>query len=313
MKIGNLVHVSIMLLAMLALLGLIGWIVAGRDGVLIAVGFGSVISIFGRGASTGWMLKAIGAVKLTRVSAPGLYAILEELSQRAGLNHAPDIYLLDSEAMLGFSAGSDEEDAAIVFTVPLVQSLSAKEIAGVLAHEISHIHGGDLVVMGMADMVTRMTRTLSLFGIILMLLNVPLALSIDGGRALPWAALLLLVAAPMVNFTLQMALSRSREFEADVGAVDISGDPHALAHALEKLELQQKGFFQALFIPRQPGDEPSLLRSHPITEERVKRILQHSPAMAPLPARLVGTHHGFPADWPGEFVKPVRWLMRWWR
>lgn len=313
MKLGNLIHVTMMLMAMIGLLGLIGWILAGRDGVLIAAGFGTAFSVFGRGASTAWMLKAIGAVKLTPDDAPGLYAILEELSSRAGLARMPDIYLLDSEAMLGFSAGSDEDNAAIVFTGPLVQNLSAKEIAGVLAHEISHIHGGDLVVMGMADMVTRMTRTLSMLGVLLVLFNVPLAFSADGGRALPWAALLLLISAPMVNFMMQMALSRTREFEADIGAVDISGDPQALAQALEKLEMQQSGFFQSLFMPRKPGMEPSLLRSHPMTEERVKRIMTQSPAMAPLPAHLVGTHHGFPAGWPGEFAVPIRWLMRWWR
>lgn len=313
MKLGNLIHVTMMLMAMIGLLGLIGWILAGRDGVLIAVGFGTAFSVFGRGASTAWMLKAIGAVKLTPADAPGLYAILEELSNRAGLARMPDIYLLDSEVMLGFSAGSDEDDAAVVVTGPLVQNLSAKEVAGVLAHEISHIHGGDLVVMGMADMVTRMTRTLSMLGLLLVLFNVPLAFSAEGGRALPWAALLLLIAAPMVNFMMQMALSRTREFEADIGAVDISGDPQALAQALEKLEQQQTGLFQALFMPRQPGAEPSMLRSHPITQERVKRIMSQSPAMAPLPAHLVGTHHGFPAGWPGEFAVPIRWLMRWWR
>lgn len=313
MKLGNLIHVVLMLMAMIGLLGLIGWILAGRDGVLIATGFGTAFAVFGRGASTAWMLKAIGAVKLTPIDAPGLYAISQELSRRAGLARMPDIYLLDSEAMLGFSAGSDADNAAIVFTGPLVQNLSAKEIAGVLAHEISHIHGGDLVVMGMADMVTRMTRTLSMLGLFLVLFNVPLAFSAEGGRALPWGALLLLISAPMVNFLIQMALSRTREFEADIGAVDISGDPHALAQALEKLERQQTGLFQAIFLPRQPGTEPSMLRSHPITQERVKRIMAQSPAMTPLPAHLVGTHHGFPAGWPGEFAVPIRWLMRWWR
>ena len=313
MKLGNLIHITLMLTAMIALLGLIGWILAGRDGLLITAGFGAAFTMFGRGASKDWMLKAIGAVKLDPADAPGLFAILQELARRAGLVRSPDIYLLDSGLMLGFSAGTNERDAAIVLTGPLVQNLSAREIAGVLAHEVSHIHGGDLVVMGMADLVTRMTRTLSLLGVFLVILNVPLALSEDGGRHLPWVALLLLISAPMVNFMMQMALSRAREFEADVGAVNICGDPRALALALEKLELQQTGIFSAIFMPRQPGTEPSLLRSHPVTKERVKRILSQSPAMAPLPEHLVGADHGFPPGWPGEFTVPIRWLMRWWR
>lgn len=312
MKRGNLIHVTLMLIAMLSLLGLIGWILAGRDGLLITAGFGAVFTIFGRRASKSWMLKAIGAVRVGPDDAPGLYAILRELSGRAGLVRYPAIYLLDAEMMMGFSAGANEDDAAIVLTAPLVQSLDAREIAGVLAHEVSHIHGGDLVVMGMADLVTRMTRTLSMLGLILVIFNVPLAMSTEGGRHLPWAALLLLIGAPLVNFLMQMALSRSREFDADQAAVDICGDPEALAQALEKLELQQTGILRAIFMPHQPGTEPSMLRSHPVTKDRIRRILSQSPAMAPLPKNLIGEHHGFPPDWPGEFTVPIRWLMRWW-
>jgi heat shock protein HtpX len=189
--------------------------------------------------------------------------------------------------------------------------MSAREIAGVLAHEISHIASGDLAVMGMADLITRMTRTLSMVGLVLVLFNIPIAAV--GGDYLPWGALILLVVAPILSFLLQMALSRAREFEADHGAVNISGDPQALAQALEKLEIQQSGFLRHVFLPHQPGTEPSLLRSHPITEERVQRILRQNPEMAPLPAHLIADHHGYPTDWPGPFGMPIRWLLRWWR
>jgi len=307
----NLFHSTAMLLAMLSLVGLIGWILAGRDGVIITVGFGSAFTIFGRGASKNWMLKGIGARRLKPEDAPGLYAILHELCRRAGVENPPDLHLLDAESMFGFSAGADEREASIVLTGPLVQGLTAREIAGVLAHEVSHIHAGDLVVMGMADMITRMTRTLSFLGLLLIILNVPLAVSGDGH--LPWAALLLLAAAPMTNMLLQLSLSRTREFDADAGGVDLSGDPQALADALYKLEIQQRGLWSAMFLPHQPGTEPSMLRSHPVTEERVKRILSQTPACAPLPAELVGENHGFPPGWTGELALPIRWLMRWWR
>ena len=317
MKLGNLTHVSLMLTAMLALIGMVGWILAGREGLLITAGSAAIFTFFGHGASGAWMLKAIGAQKLDLADAPKLFAILQELADRAGLEHLPDIYLMDNTMMLGFSTGSDEENAAIVMTGPLVQNLSAREMAGVLAHEIAHIHGGDLVVMGMADMLTRMTRTLSLLGLLLVIFNVPLALSVEGGRQLPWTALLLLISAPMVNFLIQMALSRTREFEADVTAVNLCGDPPSLAQALEKLEQQQSGMFRTIFMPRRPGTEPSLLRSHPMTEDRVKRILAQSPAFGPLPDSLIGEHHGPLPDWPANELSalkvPVRWLLRWWR
>lgn len=311
MKLGNFIHIAAMLFAMVGLLGVIGWILAGRDGVVITAGMGTAFLMFGRGLSRDWMLKAIGTVPLKREHAPGLYAILDELCRRAGLAHIPELHLLESDIMLGFSAGSSERDAAIVMTEPLVRSLSAREIASVLAHEIAHIHGGDLVVMGMADVVTRMTRTLSLLGLLLVVFNVPLWAG--GQGALPWSALVLLIMAPMVNFLIQMALSRAREFQADQGGVDLCGDPEALARALQKLERQQNGLLRSMFLPHEPGTEPSMLRSHPITAERVEHIMRQTPALGPLPAHLIGADQGFPPEWPGEFSMPVRWLFKWWR
>ncbi|MBL4613369.1 MAG: M48 family metalloprotease [Magnetovibrio sp.] len=311
MNLRNLVQSALMLSAMTALLALIGYVLAGRDGLLITAMFAVSFLTFGRSASRTWMLKAIGAVKLRPNQAPVIHAILAELCRRVGLVRVPDIHLMDSETMFGFSAGNSENDAAIVLTAPLVQGMSAREITGVLAHEISHIVSGDLVVMGMADVITRMTRTLSLLGLFLIMLNIPLAAA--GGEHLPWAALALLVIAPFSSFLMQMALSRSREFEADHRAVDICGDPSALAQALEKLEVQQRGLLRHVYLPHQPGTEPSLLRSHPITKERVRRILSQSPAMSPLPAELISAHHGFPSDWSGTLGVPVKWLLRWWR
>lgn len=307
----NLLQSALMLSGMTALLALIGYILAGRDGLVITAVFALAFMMFGRGASKSWMLKGIGAVKLRPDQAPVIHAIVLELSRRAGLGRVPDIHLLDSEVMLGFSTGSGEDDAAIVLTGPLVQGLSAREIAGVLAHEVSHISSGDLAVMSMADMMTRMTRTLSLLGLFLILLNIPMAVTGEGH--LPWGALLLLVFAPITSFLMQMALSRAREFDADHSAVDICGDPTALARALEKLEFQQNGLLRHVFLPQQPGSEPSLLRSHPITEERVQRILHQKPAMQPLPEELISEQHGYPTDWPGPFGIPIRWLLRWWR
>jgi len=311
MNLRNLLQSTLMLSAMTALLALIGYILAGRDGLVITAVFASFFLTFGRGASKDWMLQAIGAVKLRPDQAPVIHEILNELSRRVGLARAPDVHLMNSNIMMGFSAGHSEDDAAIVLTAPLVQGMSAREIAGVLAHEISHIASGDLAVMGMADLITRMTRTLSMVGLVLVLFNIPIAAA--GGDYLPWGALILLVIAPILSFLLQMALSRAREFEADHGAVDISGDPQALAQALEKLEIQQSGFLRHVFLPHQPGTEPSLLRSHPITEERVQRILRQNPEMEPLPAHLTADHHGYPTDWPGPFGMPIRWLLRWWR
>ncbi|MBF0247588.1 MAG: M48 family metalloprotease [Alphaproteobacteria bacterium] len=307
----NLFQAMVMLMSMSAMLGVVGYILAGRDGLVLVGVMVAFFLLFGRGASKDLMLRALHAVRLEPRDAPILSAILAELAGRAELVRVPDVYVLDSEVMLGFSTGGGEDDAAVVLTAPLIQALNAREIAAVLAHEVSHIAAGDLLVMGMADTITRMTRTLSMVGLILILLNVPLAMA--GKGAIPWGGLLLLVAAPMVNFLLQMALSRAREFVADADAVDISGDPAGLVSALEKLEIHQRGLFRHIFLPHEPGAEPSLLRSHPVTEERIRRILTHSPAMEPLPPSLVGEQHGYPDAWPAPLGLPFRWLIRWWR
>lgn len=313
MKLSNLIHIALMLAAMTALLAMVGYILAGVRGMMIVAGISLAFMVMGRGASKGWMLKAVGAVRLAPDDAPGLFAILHELATRANLEQVPDLYVMDSELMLGFSAGGSEDDASIVLSGPLLQGLSAREVAGVLAHEIAHIHAGDLTVMGIADLLTRLTRTLSLLGLVLVIFNVPLAATVMGGGQLPWSALLLLVATPMVNFMIQMALSRAREFDADANALELCGDPLSLAQALEKLETQQSGALRSMFIPPKPGSVPSLLRSHPVTDERVRRIMAHPLRHPPLSNALVGEHHGFPDQWSVDFTLPIRWLMRWWR
>lgn len=311
MNLKNLLQSILMLTAMTALLALIGYILAGRTGLLSTAVFAVAFLTFGRGASKKWMLKAIGAVPLHPHQAPVIHAILAELCHRVGVARVPDIHLMESRTMFGFSVGNAEHDAAIVLTAPLIQGLSAREIASVLAHEVSHIASGDLAVMGMADVITRTTRTLSMLGLFLVIFNIPLAAA--GGEHLPWGALILLVIAPFSSFLMQMALSRSREFEADHTAVNICGDPCALAAALEKLEVQNRSLLRHVFLPHEPGTEPSLLRSHPITAERIRRILAQSPAMGPLPDELINEHHGFPSDWPGALGVPIKWLLRWWR
>ncbi|PHS76857.1 MAG: peptidase M48 [Rhodospirillaceae bacterium] len=311
MKPHNILPTLALLITMVALLGMIGWILSGASGAFITVGLGTYLAIFARGGSKHLMMRAIGARRLQVEEAPSLYAILDELCRRAGLSRMPDIYLMDASVMMGFSAGSNERGASIVLTGPLVQGLNAREISGVLAHEICHIHAGDLEIMGMADLFTRITRTLSLLGLFLVILNVPLSVSASG--PLPWSALMLLIVAPLVNHLLQQLLSRSREYEADEDGVNICGDPASFASALQKLESPKKKTLRHAYLPHALGMVPSLLRSHPMIQDRVDRILKQSPTFQALPESLVGEAHGFPKGWSKDFSLPVRWLMRWWR
>ncbi|MEG3617986.1 zinc metalloprotease HtpX [Magnetovibrio sp. PR-2] len=311
MKYHNLFQSMFMLFAMTVLLATIGFILAGREGLLIAAFVAATFMMFGRSQSTKWMLHAIGAVKLRPDQAPVLHEILAELSRRAGIERAPTLHLVEASTMLGFSTGTSSHDASIVLSSSLVQRLNAREIASVMAHEISHIASGDLAVMAMADTLTRMTRTLSLLGLFFLIFNVPMAATV--GAQVPWGVVILLASAPLISYVMQMTLSRLREFEADEGAIGLSGDPEGLIGALEKLEIQNTGFLRHAYVPSHPETEPSLLRSHPMTVERVRRIAELEPGVEPLPSTLIGTQHGYPGSQDYGLGVPIRWLLRWWR
>ncbi|MEJ2326689.1 MAG: zinc metalloprotease HtpX, partial [Chromatiaceae bacterium] len=164
------------------------------------------------------------------------------------------------------------QDAAIAVSDGLLRRMELRELTGVLAHEISHVANGDIRVMAFADLVSRVTGMLSLFGQILLLISLPLWLL--SAADIPWLPILLLLFAPTLSALVQLALSRSREYEADRNAAELSGDPEGLASALRKLEYQQAGLWERLFMPTRRIPEPSMLRSHPPTEERVRRLLE---------------------------------------
>jgi heat shock protein HtpX len=162
------------------------------------------------------------------------------------------------------------DDAAILVSDGLLRRLDWRELAAVLAHEIAHIAHDDIRVMALAELVSRITAALSLAGQLLLLLVLPaLVLGMDG---LPWFPILILLAAPTLSALVQLAVSRSREYEADRGAVELSGDPVALASALVKLEQTGSASREQLLLPGRRLPEPSLLRTHPPTAERVERL-----------------------------------------
>ncbi|WP_455386119.1 zinc metalloprotease HtpX, partial [Acidihalobacter prosperus] len=203
-----------------------------------------------------------------------------------------------------FSVGR-RSDAAIGLSDGLLHRLPSRELAGVLAHEISHIRHNDVWVMTLADILGQITRTLSLLGQLLLLLNLPLILLAEAH--VPWSAILLLIAAPWLSILLQLGLSRSREFSADLGAVELTTDPEGLAQALMRLETQQPTPFGQRARMR---SEPSLLRSHPVTEQRIARLheLAHSAPYAD-PDQALSLHPG----WPRSEHRPRRrWFSGFW-
>jgi heat shock protein HtpX len=217
-----------------------------------------------------WVLTAYRARPLSPRDAPALHAMVAELARRAKLSRRPALFWVPSQSLNAFSVGV-QQDSAIAVTDGLIRRLSPREMAGVLAHEISHIAHNDMRLMGLADLVSRMTHLMSLLGALLVLVALPLMLA--GLASVSPLGMLLLMAAPSLSALLQLGLSRVREFDADLGAVRLTGDPEGLALALNKLDPGQGRWWQRVLNPRYRDRQPSLLRSHPHSQERIERLL----------------------------------------
>ena len=283
-RLHNLTQTLLLLAGMAVLLGALGWVIAGGAGVIWTLAVGLIALSFTPRISPWMVLRLYGARELDPHAARGLYQLLGELAQRAGLGSTPRLFYLPTRVVNAFSVGSREQ-AAVVVSDGLLRNLPPRELTAVLAHEVSHIGHNDMRVMTLADLVSRLTGLLSLSGQILLLINLPLLLF--GMETVSWRAVLLLIAAPSISALLQLALSRSREYEADMGAAELTGDPEGLASALQRLEYVSQGWFERVFLPGRRVPEPSLLRTHPPTEERVRRLLSlvtRRPRMAGPPA-----------------------------
>jgi heat shock protein HtpX len=268
-RLTNRLHTVLLLGGMIALLAACGWIVAGPEGGLWALALGGISLAFAPRMSPQMVLGLYGAVPVRPWDLPDVVRVLNELAERAGLPAPPQLYWIPSPTLNAFAMGR-RGDAAIAVTDGMIRTLTLRELSGVLAHEVSHVRNGDLWLMGLADTVSRLTRMMSLFGQILLLFNLPLLLT--GAVTIPWGLILLLVLAPTIGALLQLALSRTREYDADLGGALLTGDPMALAGALRKLERNGRGLWESLLMPGRRDPNPSLLRTHPPTEERIRRL-----------------------------------------
>lgn len=269
----------LLLLAMVGFLALLGGLLAGAIGILILLLVGVVLVLFTPVISPQWIMYLYGAWPLSEAQAPMLYEALRQLAQRAGLTVVPTLYYLPSRIVNAFTAGYGER-ALLAVSDGLLRSLDGREQIAVLAHEISHIRANDMWVMGLADVFSRLTSLCSLFGQILLVINLPLLLMSE--VTINWFAIFVLIFAPGLSALAQLGLSRMREYDADLNAVRLTGDPQGLARALIKIERVQDAWFERLFLPGRRLPEPSLLRTHPATEERVARLLELQPQDEPV-------------------------------
>ncbi|MFQ5534131.1 MAG: zinc metalloprotease HtpX [Sphingomonadales bacterium] len=259
-----------LLLAMALLLGTVGWLLAGAATLVWAAAAGVVVLIVGTAAPTNLVLRFYRAEILHPDLAPRLFPVVAELSRRAGLKTPPRLFLIPGETMQALSLGSSVEPV-IALSNGLLRRLNLSEIAAIIGHEISHIVHNDLGVMALAETMSRLTRVLSLAGLFLVALNLPLIAT--GHEPVSWALILVLVIAPTICTLLQLALSRSREFDADLGAVELTGDPEALASALRHIEGGRRRSWGSMILAGGAIRVPPLLRTHPASHHRISRLL----------------------------------------
>ncbi len=274
---GNWLKTTVLMAAIVALFGAIGSYLGGTNGMIMALIFGGAMNFFAYWFSDKMVLRMYNAREVDEASAPQFYGMVRELAQRAGLP-MPRVYLIDEAQPNAFATGRNPENAAVAATTGILNLLSAREIRGVMAHELAHVRHRDILIS---------TISATMAGAISALANFALFFGgrdSEGRSSNPIAGLLLALLAPLAASLIQMAISRAREFEADRGGAEISGDPNALADALTKIEHYARGIpmpvaeehpataQMMIMNPLSGGGIAGLFRTHPETGERVSRL-----------------------------------------
>ena len=245
--------------------------------MIMALIFGGAMNLFAYWFSDKMVLRMYNAREVDETSAPQFYAIVRELAQRAGLP-MPRVYLIDEAQPNAFATGRNPENAAVAATTGILNLLSAREIRGVMAHELAHVQHRDILISTisatMAGAISALANFAMFFG----------GRDSEGRSANPIASILVALLAPLAASLIQMAISRAREFEADRGGAEICGDPNALADALSKIDLYARGIpmiaaeehpataQMMIMNPLSGGGIAGLFSTHPATEERVARL-----------------------------------------
>lgn len=264
----NFAHSVILVGGIGCITALCAYMLLGQSGVIWTFTLILVLLLLSPRIAPEVIIRMYGAQRVG-VFGNGLLRTVEELAHRAGLPAVPRVYVIPSPILNAFATGT-QHDSIIALTHGMLTTLSGREIVGVLAHEMAHIRHNDLWVMNLADTLSRVTHLMSMAGVLLFVINLPLLFM--GGAQIPWLGIILLYFAPTISSLLQLGLSRAREYGADLEGARLAGDPEGLVSALAKIERYQGGMWEKVFMPGRRVPVPSILRTHPPTEERIARL-----------------------------------------
>ena len=228
MNMNNIKTVMLMVL-MAVIMMLIGGLVGGRTGLTVMLFFSIAMNIYSYWCSDSFVLRWSGAQEVTREQAPQLYDLVEKLASRAGLP-MPRVCIINADEPNAFATGRNPEHAAVAVTTGIMRVLDYNEISGVLAHELAHVKNRDILTSTIASM---MATVISYAAQFFMFFG---GSSDDDDGVNPIAAIAMMILAPIAAMLIQMAISRSREYEADHDGGEICGNPNYLADGLEKIE-----------------------------------------------------------------------------
>ncbi len=281
---GNWLKTAILMAAIMALFVVIGGYIGGAQGMIIALIFGAGMNFFAYWFSDRMVLSMYNAREVDETTEPRLYNIVAELAQRAQLP-MPRVYVIDEQQPNAFATGRNPEHAAVAATTGIMRILTERELRGVMAHELTHVKHRDILISTISATMAGAISALANFAVFFGGRNG------EGRPANPIALLLVMLLAPLAAALIQMAISRAREFEADHGGAEISGDPAALASALDKIHRYAQGVplpaaeahpetaQMMIMNPLAGGRIAGLFSTHPATEERIARLMEYAKGM----------------------------------
>ncbi len=276
--LGNWLKTSILMAGIVALFGMVGASLGGYNGMIIALLLAVGMNFYAYWFSDKMVLRMYNAQEVDETSGGSYYRMVRELAAKAELP-MPRVYIINEDQPNAFATGRNPEHAAVAATTGIMRVLSERELRGVMAHELAHVKHRDILTSTISASVAGAISSIAQFGMFFGGNR-----SNEDGHSSGLSGILVMILAPIAAMLIQFAISRAREFEADRGGAEISGDPRALASALDKIHRYAKGIPMAtaeahpetgqmmIMNPLSGGNLAGLFSTHPDTGERIARL-----------------------------------------